>query len=105
MVSVFSIYKGWRVSQQSAKRDEVSLLRGEVARLQRRVNKGEGRISLLEYLNTRLQEDVRTLREYSTTLRTMMIARGVTDIPEMPHLNSDEPYRPPLEPPDEKSAD
>lgn len=87
---------GWRVANGVARKDAVTLLREEVARLHEQITKSErqqekadNRITQLEEERILLIDDVASLRQYNRELRTLLVKAGIADVPPMPTLNSD----------------
>lgn len=86
--AIFVGVAGWRTTSHSARKDEVSLLREEIARLHQQQLDDEKRITQLEHERTMLIDDISVLWQYAATLRALMIVGGVKDVPAMPTLRS-----------------
>lgn len=77
-VSFLVAFSNYRASRVVARKDEMELLRGEVARLQQRV-------SVLETDYEKERKNNFTLLDYISLLRSLMITAGIT-VPDMPKL-------------------
>lgn len=89
----------WLERRQSAnnlaRKDEVALLREEVARLHKqseehddKTSRYEVRIAALEDERRMLIDDIAVLWQYDVSLRTLMIGAGIQNVPEPPRLRS-----------------
>lgn len=78
VTAVVSVATQWRAGLLQARKDEVSLSQGEVARLQARVK------ALEDQLDVEQRNKVKLI-DYVANLRSMLIQKGVT-LPEMPQL-------------------
>lgn len=82
LASVLAWISSRGVDKRAAKRDEVSLLRDEVARLQARVDE-------LTTTNEQWREKYDKLYEYVLVLRKVLIDNRL-DVPEMPTFDENE---------------
>lgn len=76
IVAALSAAAAYRTSQRNARKDEVELLRSEVARLHAKAEEQDKRIE--EY-----EREVLFLRRENTWLKTVLKQRGI-DVPPMP---------------------
>ena len=70
-------------SRQGARKDEVILLREEVARLQSRVQELEGKVRQSDMEREKLQNEIHKLRLENSWLRSVLMKSGI-EVPRMP---------------------